>query len=58
MIAGLEILPLSTFEDKALAGNTRSFLDGMSLLYHYVDEAIWRHWPHVDKPNSIIVSLS
>jgi len=58
MIAGLETLPVSTFEDKALEGNTRLFLDGILLLYHYVDEAIRRHWSHIDKPDSIVMSLS
>ena len=57
MIAGLETLPVSTFEDKALEGNTRLFLDGILLLYHYVDEAVWWHRPHIDKLDSIFMSL-
>gem|GEM_PF-5126745 len=40
IIVGLETFPLRTFQDKALAGNTRLFLDGILLLYYYVDEAI------------------
>ena len=58
MIAGLETLPQRPFQDKALASNTLLFLDGILLLHHYVDEAIRRHWSHIDKPDSIIVSLS